>query len=152
MIFERLIEAVLSGARLRDSADHGLEHWHAVARNGRAIAEATAGADPAVVEAFAYLHDARRENEWGDPGHGARGAELAVELHAAGALELDGGQLALVVEACRGHTDGRTSGDPTIGACWDADRLELPRVGISVDRTYLSTTAACELLVARLAR
>ena len=34
-----------------------------------------------------------------------------------------------------------TSGadDATIGTCWDADRLELPRVGIRPDPRYFST-------------
>jgi hypothetical protein len=35
--------------------------------------------------------------------------------------------------------------DPTVGACWDADRLDLPRVGVTVDPRLLSTAAARNL-------
>jgi hypothetical protein len=41
-----------------------------------------------------------------------------------------------------GHADGLTSADPTVGACWDADRLNLWRVGVAPDRRLLSTAAA----------
>jgi uncharacterized protein len=34
------------------------------------------------------------------------------------------------------------SRDPRVGACWDADRLHLPRVGFDVNPALLSTTAA----------
>jgi hypothetical protein len=39
------------------------------------------------------------------------------------------------------HTDGHITDDPLVGACWDADRLDLPRVGIAPDPRYLSTQA-----------
>ncbi|MBB6018173.1 hypothetical protein HNQ04_003450 [Deinococcus radiopugnans ATCC 19172] len=32
--------------------------------------------------------------------------------------------------ACKHHASGQTTDEPTLGACWDADRLDLPRVGI----------------------
>jgi hypothetical protein len=38
------------------------------------------------------------------------------------------------------------SADGTIGTCWDADRLDLPRVGIWPSAALLSTDAAGELL------
>ncbi len=44
--------------------------------------------------------------------------------------------------ACDGHTDGKTSDDPTIGACWDADRLDLCRLGDRIDVRALSTAPA----------
>ena len=42
-------------------------------------------------------------------------------------------------EQCPRH---RHSADPTIGACWDADRLNLWRVGVAPARGMLSTAAA----------
>ena len=45
-------------------------------------------------------------------------------------------------EALRLHSEGRVSADPTIGTCWDADRLHLPRVSIVPDPAFLSTRAA----------
>ena len=47
-----------------------------------------------------------------------------------------------LVEALRLHSDGLTTDDPTIGTCWDADRLHLPRVSIVPDPAFLSTRAA----------
>ncbi|MEJ2207064.1 MAG: HD domain-containing protein [Gemmatimonadota bacterium] len=121
---------------------HGLPHWGRVMENGRRLAQA-AGADPLVVDLFALFHDARRRNEGRDPGHGARGAELARELRDA-LPPLTEGQLDLLCEACTHHTDGRVHADPTIGVCWDADRLDLWRVGVRPSGDLLSTAAARE--------
>jgi uncharacterized protein len=37
------------------------------------------------------------------------------------------------------HTAGQVSADPTVGACWDADRLHLPRCGITPNPDLFST-------------
>lgn len=118
---------------------HGAEHVDRVARNGRYLARRTPGADLMVVAAFAALHDACRPPE---RNHGARAAELARSLHRGEALLLDWEQLKTLCAALEGHAEGRTTADPTIGVCWDADRLDLPRCGIRVDRRFLSTAAA----------
>ena len=47
------------------------------------------------------------------------------------------------------HTDGTISDDPTIGCCWDADRLDLPRVGMQPDPALLSTEAAARRIRSR---
>lgn len=39
----------------------------------------------------------------------------------------------------RDHDKGETTTDPTIGCCWDADRLDLGRVGKKPDPAYMST-------------
>ena len=44
--------------------------------------------------------------------------------------------------ACHGHTHERTHPDITIQTCWDSDRLDLGRVGITPDPLYLCTEAA----------
>jgi len=44
--------------------------------------------------------------------------------------------------ACDAHADGGTSTDPTIGLCWDADRLNLWRVGAKPSATFMSTVPA----------
>ena len=44
--------------------------------------------------------------------------------------------------ACEEHTNGGVGSDPTVGVCWDADRLNLWRVGIRPDPRLLSTRAA----------
>ncbi len=99
-------------------------------------------ADRDVLLLFAATHDTQRHNEFHDPEHGARAADLIKRLHRGGALALADGQLELLHAALIGHDQGETTDDATIGACWDADRLTLWRVGIMPDRKYLSTKPA----------
>lgn len=84
-----------------------------------------------------------RRNEDREPGHGARGADLARQLRN-DLPPLTDDQFDTLCEACDRHTDGRIHRDPTIGACWDADRLDLWRVGISPTPDLLSTASARE--------
>jgi uncharacterized protein len=113
-----------------------------VAATGLALADGLAGVDREVIFAFGLLHDTRRLNEDVDPEHGPRAATWARGLAASGALRIDERQLALLHTAVADHTRGRVSDDPTVGACWDADRLHLPRVGIVPDPDLFSTAAA----------
>jgi uncharacterized protein len=48
----------------------------------------------------------------------------------------------LLAFACEEHTNGGVDPDPTVGVCWDADRLNLWRVGIKPDPRFLSTQPA----------
>lgn len=57
-------------------------------------------------------------------------------------LDLGDTDFELLIEACTRHTEGGTNGDVTIRACWDADRLDLERIGIRTDPRRLCTTAA----------
>jgi uncharacterized protein len=117
---------------------HGPTHWEQVEFFGRALCDLVGDADPQVVQHFAIVHDACRESEGEDPYHGHRAAAWVKHLD----LELDKDQKRKLDTALRLHNDGQTSDDPTIGACWDADRLDLPRVGITPDLGLLSTEAA----------
>lgn len=66
-----------------------------------------------------------------------------LQLHADKHLDLDAEGLALLVEACRTHTGGRIPAHPTVMACWDSDRLDLPRIhGIQIRPEWLGTAAA----------
>lgn len=127
---------------------HGPGHWHRVEGFGLAVA-ASSGADVRVVRLFAMFHDACREGESWDPGHGSRGARLALHWRGRGTSldELDASAMTLLVRACEGHTGGNTSPDPTVGTCWDADRLDLPRALIWPDLSYLSTQGARDLVL-----
>ena len=131
-----------------DSTFHGEDHWRDVASIGLDLAEQTRDCDPIVVVLFAVLHDARRIGDDHDPLHGERAATLAHSL-ALGRFGFSGPQVALVESACRGHTGGGLSGDPTIGTCWDADRLTLWRVGIEPGARYMSTRAGKEAAASR---
>jgi uncharacterized protein len=101
------------------------------------------GLEPDIVELFAYLHDAKRANDGWDLEHGRRAADFVRELQGSH-LELSAVKLELLVYACAHHTDGLTVADPAVQICWDADRLDLGRIGIEPDPDRLCTAAARE--------
>jgi uncharacterized protein len=124
---------------------HGVEHWARVCENGLRLAERT-GADHEIVAMFAYLHDAKRQNDGWDLDHGRRSAEF-VQCLQGSLLALSPKQLELLVYACACHSDGLTEADITVQTCWDADRLDLGRIGITPDPHRLCTTAAKDPLL-----
>ena len=54
-------------------------------------------------------------------------------------FQLDDEYFKLLDYACKWHAHGRLSAEPTIGTCWDADRLDLGRVGMAPRADYMST-------------
>jgi uncharacterized protein len=131
----------LDRATRPDSRDHGVRHWQLVAWTGAQLLPDVPGADADLVLCFALFHDSMRFNEHTDPEHGLRGGQLAAEL-LAGWPYLDDARVETLVDACTRHTDGETSSDPSVGVCWDSDRLNLWRVGYRPDPAYLSTKPA----------
>jgi len=139
-----IMAEILRGYVLPAYCSHGVVHWARVLENGLRVAGSN-GADRDVVALFALFHDSRRVNESRDDGHGLRGGEFARSLRGT-LVHLDDARFDLLFEACRLHTDGLTQGDPTLQACWDADRLDLARVGIRPVPQRLCTDAARQLL------
>ena len=135
-----ILRHILASYMLPQDGFHGINHWARVYENGIRLAAAT-GADPEVVTLFALFHDSRRVNENRDDHHGLRGGDFANSLRGS-LVHLDDRRFHLLYEACRLHTDGRTTGDITLLACWDADRLDLGRVGITPVPQLLCTEAA----------
>ena len=129
-----------------EDSPHGLGHWGRVLENGMKLAPLT-GADEVVVALFAIFHDCKREDDSRDHFHGPRAAKFVYEIAPYHLGFLDWKQINTLAKACHGHTNCRNSIDPTIGTCWDADRLDIPRIGTEenpypVDPYYLSTDAA----------
>jgi len=121
---------------------HGVPHWSRVWFHGRALATAV-DVNPQVLAWFAFLHDSQRHNDGHDPQHGARAADFAIQLRHDGVIsELAGHEFEYLCEAMRLHSDGHTTGEPAIVACWDADRLDLARVGIRPRPHRLCTAQA----------
>jgi uncharacterized protein len=137
--YRDLVEEALARSNRPHSVDHGIHHWQLVAVCGAELVPLVPGVDPDVVFCFALFHDSMRENDYVDPDHGKRGGELAREL-LGGRGFLDEAQLDDLVFACEHHTSSRTSDDPTIGVCWDSDRLNLWRVAIEPDPRFMSTS------------
>ena len=123
---------------------HGMAHWRRVERNGLLLTTRT-GADGNVVRLFALFHDACRIDDAEDPEHGTRGAALATDLRSKGLFTLNDDAFDLLQEACRGHTQGHLHNDPTVGTCWDADRLDLGRIGVIPDPHFMSTAFGREI-------
>ncbi len=119
---------------------HGIAHWERVRQNGLKIAT-HAGANKSVVELFAILHDCCRDGSNGDSEHGKRAAEFAKTLQGK-FFFIDDHEFSLLYEACEYHAKGQTKADITVMACWDADRLDLWRVGIRPNSKYLCTSYA----------
>ena len=124
----------------RPHSVHGPDHWRRVERNGLLLAQHT-GANVVIVRLFALFHDCRRVNDCRDRDHGARGAEHARLLRGR-LFDLPDEDFERLHHACTWHTDAAHHKDPTIGTCWDADRLDLGRVGIVPDSQYMSTVFA----------
>lgn len=144
MTLDRIWADILTRNPRRRSSVHGVDHWVRVERNGLYLAGKTA-ADPTVVSLFALFHDSRRRNDGFDPGHGLRGAEYARSLRGELSLLADEAFEKLIF-ACTHHTDRQRAADPTVAVCWDADRLELGRVGIAPKEMFFNTEPAREIV------
>lgn len=135
-----IVDEISNSFKLDLNGIHGQPHWSRVLTNGLRLAKQTS-ANHSVIVAFALLHDCQRENDGYDPQHGMRGAELGklmrFRLPSLSDIEFD-----LFYEAAAYHSDGLLDGDVTVQTCWDADRLDLYRVGIRPNPAFLCTEAA----------
>jgi uncharacterized protein len=134
------LKAVVAASPCAGSALHGESHWRRVAANGLDLADADVRCDREIVVLFAMVHDAARRNDGWDRRHGERAAGLARALNEPW-FGLTDDRLALLAEACARHSEGRTTADPTIAACWDSDRLDLIRLAIEPRVRLMSTPA-----------
>jgi uncharacterized protein len=137
---------------------HGQQHWARVKRAGLEMAEKN-GADKEVVIAFANLHDMARDDDGEDLHHGQRAETIIRQSRSTRPLKsLEDRQVFTLGAAVRFHSVGWTAiPNPwdndytpeelvTIYTCWDADRLDLWRVGVIPDRDRLCTAAGREYL------
>ena len=169
-----MIEEIAKSAPLGDSPLHGFRHWLTVLSNGMAIIDETptlrSNAFKLTMALFALFHDVRRETEGHCAQHGKMGAMLLTQGLDQGQTEwltnFGPDAVKMAAYACELHTIcdvpsrspllrvghavspimGKLSESEAliIGACLDADRLDLERVGITPDPFYLFTHAASE--------
>ena len=116
---------------------HGVLHWERVERNGLLLA--TDEVNKTVVQLFAYLHDKWRLDDGEDIDHGMRASENLLQLRETLLRWLTDEEFELLRKACELHTVCHSTGNPTIDACFDADRLDLMRVGITPDPERMAT-------------
>ena len=123
---------------------HGVGHWDRVAKFGRMLYQE--GADMNVVLAFAYLHDSERKDNGGDIEHGKRASKLIDTIRKTLLKELTDKQIEQLKRACELHTIEHKTGDITIDTCFDADRMDLLRVGIMPSADRMATKRGGELV------
>ena len=126
-------EFALDGWKL--GRTHGLSHWQRVERNGILLSTSNGcireDIHIKVVRFFAYLHDKCRLNDWKDLEHGVRAADMLPTIRDTILKSFTDEEVSLLEKACRYHTTELRTGIPTIDVCFDADRLDLCRVGIT---------------------
>ena len=122
---------------------HGLSHWQRVERNGIILStyngKIREGINMKIVRFFAYLHDKCRLNDWADLEHGVRAANMLPIIRDTVLKEFTSEEVSLLDRACRYHTTELRTGNPTIDVCFDADRLDLGRVGIVPNPKRMAT-------------
>lgn len=122
---------------------HGLAHWWRVRHNGLLVA-GEMGANPRVLILFAIFHDSHRNNDGADPQHGRRAADWLLETREGRTLcssaatlttlrSLSDTEFHSLHAACDLHTSQIHHPDPSVAACFVADRLDLSRVGFRPD-------------------
>jgi uncharacterized protein len=140
--FPRLWSAVETQFRGSLMGIHAKRHWQQVERHGIALAKANglSEAQLVVVRLFAVLHDSQRTNDGADLGHGQRATAYLRQLQGE-FFTLPPCFLEALKSACASHEFGQTTVDPLVGTCWDADRLDLVRIGALPDPDMMSTPA-----------
>ena len=134
---KELMRRIKGQYKLDLNSDHGISHWQRVDKIGLYLSKET-GADTTVVSLFAYIHDSKRINEDYDPQHGARAALFTSELYKEKLLDITASQLNNLITACKFHSQSEIKPDNiTIATCWDADRLDLWRLGATPDPEFL---------------
>ena len=122
---------------------HGIRHWDRVYENGQKML--TPDTNPLVIGLFAYLHDSCRIDDGEDLYHGKRAADWIETLRGTYLKDVSNEEIELLQEACRLHTTKLKTGNPTIDACFDSDRLDLWRVGVIPDPARLATEKGKEI-------
>ncbi|MDO4757501.1 MAG: hypothetical protein Q4A54_14235 [Parabacteroides sp.] len=134
-------EFALDGWRLGET--HGLPHWKRVERNGILLSMENGcirkDINIKVVRFFAYLHDKCRYDNWTDIEHGVRAADMLLSIRYTILKDFTYEEVSLLERACRYHTTEHRTGNPTIDICFDADRLDLGRVGIVPNPKRMAT-------------
>lgn len=145
--------------RKSDSILHGPAHWARVFHFGKLLSEKMSLPlqQRQCIQVFAWTHDLARWDDNGGNEHAIAGAYYLDEVVPALFAHLVHDQRELIRAAIRHHADSLAAEEAfhsgwfidlpweksdllnTIGCCWDADRLDLLRLGIEPDHARMST-------------
>ena len=141
----KIIKKIKQELKISLNSIHAESHWNSVASFGEYISKKE-GLNTHLIRLFAYFHDSKRHNDSYDPEHGPRAAEF-VKTFKLSELGLNEKEREQLIFACRYHTYEKKTEDRDILACWDSDRLDLPRVGITIDPDRLFTKTAKNIVL-----
>jgi uncharacterized protein len=142
LLFYDILAFVRERSTCTYSWEHGEAHWKLVAQCGLRLGREVENCDTWIVLLFAVFHDAMRCDDGDDWEHGQRACELVHQMAAHHARCLSRKQEYVLATACLLHNRRIPCVHPTMGTCFDADRLNYPRGGTSLDTSQLSTRAA----------
>lgn len=146
MDYNAILNWAIKNSVFANSPWHGVKHWKKVSDNAVMLAHETSGADKVVCRLFGILHDFKREREGRDDNHGSRAANSIEKIRNTLLADLGNTQFSCLKYAIANHTRTKNIQEPTVACCFDADRIDLPRVGINIDVDYLSTDAAKKMV------
>lgn len=123
---------------------HGFAHSARVERNTQILAKHYLIKKEVLsaLDIFAYYHDLQRYNDGSDIDHGKR---ASIHLKSIRSRRVSNIQFLSdelfdkLCFACENHTTMLRSGDLFVDICFDADRLDLPRIGIAPDPNRMAT-------------
>jgi uncharacterized protein len=145
---EKIIKRIKQELKILPESIHAETHWNRVASFGEYIAEKE-GLNKHLIRLFAYFHDSKRLNDSYDPEHGPRAAGF-VKTFKLSELGLNEQEKEQLMFACSYHTYEKETDDKDILACWDSDRLDLPRAGITIDPERLFTETAKDIVLRKI--
>lgn len=129
-----VLKKIIEEFYLKDSFIHGAAHWSRVYHYGHILSELN-DFDKENIAFFSIFHDSKRFNDDYDPEHGLRGAEFFKKLSKI--IDITNEQKEIIYEACKKHNYQQEADSLEVGLCFDADRLDLWRVGINPNDDYL---------------
>ena len=88
---------------------------------------------------FVYLYHKCRLDDWTDIEHGVRAADMLSTIRNTILRDFTDEEVSLLERACRYHIAEHRTGNSTIDVCFDADRLDLGRVGIVPNPKRMAT-------------
>ena len=149
MFNKTLFELVKNNFKLDLYGVHGIYHWQRVYKNTQILSTYYKINSP-VFELFALFHDSKRENEYSDIHHGVRASEFVEKLIKEKKIILDENDKNRLLYAISNHTitdeENSLFNDLIVKICFDADRLDLGRVGVEPEEKYMMTDFAKKLV------
>lgn len=142
-MIQQILEKIKSDTTSNRQSIHGDGHWWRVSQLGKLIAQKEQIPERIPV-LFGYFHDCQRLNDTHDPEHGPRAAQYVADFPPE-LLGLSGAEANQLMLACHYHTHECETDYPVIHACWDADRLDLTRIGALPDPNRLFTDTAKQM-------